>query len=294
MLPIHASADVGVQAASDGMHTSNGGEMRARSEGVASLRSAVLAQWDASEARPEILRRVEQVSGRLRSRRPVYKQRYHKYQVVIKVPCAANPEDLSGSAIPRLVSIVQEQNPGCIVSNSATRSGCILIKLDLQSTKGAASASAGKKGALQALATAVQAWLQETELDAQLLGQKPVLLQVDDDVGEMVLDTGTCAWGMQPVGPLTQAALGFEEDYSIMVTPAVLMPHTPSPEDSQDPGHQHKEHSSSSGSSSSSAASSKSWQQGSHAEGQGRDRGSSSSSQECTHSRISSRAKPRA
>eukprot|EP00967_Tisochrysis_lutea_P121261 scaffold199664_cov18-Tisochrysis_lutea.AAC.2 len=81
MLPIHASADVGVQAASDGMHTSNGGEMRARSEGVASLRSAVLAQWDASEARPEILRRVEQVSGRLRSRRPVYKQRYHKYQV---------------------------------------------------------------------------------------------------------------------------------------------------------------------------------------------------------------------
>eukprot|EP00967_Tisochrysis_lutea_P062379 scaffold80063_cov18-Tisochrysis_lutea.AAC.1 len=82
-------------------------------------------------------------------------------------------------------------------------------------------------------------------------------LPVDDDVGEMVLDTGTCAWGMQPVGPLTQAALGFEEDYSIMVTPAVLMPHTPSPEDSQDPGHQHKEHSSSSGSSSSSAGSSK-------------------------------------
>jgi hypothetical protein len=61
---------------------------------------------------------------------------------------------------------------GCSVVNSAVRFGCILVTLDLQSSLTAAQALE------KVVAAAAQAWLQKSQLAAQVPAGGKVLVQV--------------------------------------------------------------------------------------------------------------------
>jgi len=125
---------------------------------------------------------------------------------------------------------------GCVVTDAAVRSGCVLVKLELlaqQAPAAAADTATWARAAYSAFAAAVQEWVRLLQLDAQLDARAPVLLQVDSVRGRMVWDVDAGLWSMADgLAPTSSVAEGEAVAHLMKISrisvacPAAMLPAT--------------------------------------------------------------------